>query len=41
MVDKLVTVPRSQLRERVGRLPDEDTVRLGRMMVVFLGLAGT
>ena len=40
MVDKLLTVPRSQLREQVGRLSDEAMVRLGRMMVVFLGLAG-
>jgi mRNA interferase MazF len=40
MIDKLLTVPRSQLREQVGRLSDEDLVRLGRMTVVFLGLAG-
>lgn len=40
MVDKLTTVPRSKLGERVGRLNDEDMVRLGRAMVVFLGLAG-
>ena len=40
MVDKLTSVPRSKLRERVGRLADEDIVRLGRAIVVFLGLAG-
>jgi mRNA interferase MazF len=40
MVDKLLTVPRSQLHQHVGSLSDEDMVRLGRMMVVFLGLAG-
>ncbi|HVX68652.1 MAG TPA: type II toxin-antitoxin system PemK/MazF family toxin [Mycobacteriales bacterium] len=40
MVDKLLTVPRSQLREQVGQLSDEDMIRLGRMMIVFLGLAG-
>lgn len=40
MVDKVLTVPRSQLHQHVGRLSDEDVVRLGRMMVVFLGLAG-
>ena len=40
MVDKLTTVPRSKLGERLGRLSDEDTVRLGRAVVVFLGLAG-
>lgn len=40
MVDKLTTVPRSKLGERVGRLNDEDMIRLGRAIVVFLGLAG-
>jgi len=40
MVDKLTTVPRAKLGQRVGRLADEDMVRLGRAMVVFLGLAG-
>jgi mRNA interferase MazF len=40
MVDKITTVPRSKLRERVGRLADEDLVRLDRAVVVFLGLAG-
>lgn len=41
MVDKLTTVPRSKLGEQVGRLNDEDIVRLGRAIVVFLGLAGS
>jgi mRNA interferase MazF len=40
MVDKLTTVPRSELGEQLGRLNDEDMIRLGRAMVVFLGLAG-
>ena len=40
MVDKLTTVPRTKLSQRVGRLSDEDMVRLTRAMVVFLGLAG-
>ena len=40
MVDKITTVPRSKLGERVGRLADEDMVRLGRAIVVFFGLAG-
>ena len=40
MVDKLTTVPRSKLGERIGRLSDEDMIRLGRAIVVFLGLAG-
>lgn len=40
MVDKITTVPRSKLGEQVGRLSDEDMVRLGRAVLVFLGLAG-
>jgi mRNA interferase MazF len=39
MVDKLTTVPRSKLGSRIGRLDDEDMVRLNQAMVVFLGLA--
>ena len=41
MVDKITTVPRSKLGERVGRLGDDDMVRLGRATLVFLGLAGS
>ena len=40
MVDKLTTVSRSKIGEQIGRLSDEDIVRLGRAMLVFLGLAG-
>jgi mRNA interferase MazF len=40
MVDKITTVPRAKLGERIGRLADEDIVRLGRATLVFLGLAG-
>lgn len=40
MVDKVTTVPRSKLGVRVGRLGDEDMVRLGRAILVFFGLAG-
>ena len=40
MVDKITTVHRSRLGTKVGRLSDEDMVRLGRSVVVFLGLAG-
>jgi mRNA interferase MazF len=40
MVDKITTVPRSRLGQRIGRLGDEDMIRLGRAIVVFLGLAG-
>jgi len=40
MVDKRTTVPRSKLGTHVGRLSDEEMVRLGRAVLVFLGLAG-
>jgi mRNA interferase MazF len=40
MIDKLTTIRRAKLGERVGRLADEDMVRLDRAVVVFLGLAG-
>jgi mRNA interferase MazF len=39
MIDKLTTVRRVKLGERIGRLTDEDMVRLDRAVVVFLGLA--
>ena len=39
MVDKITTIPRSKLGERIGRLKDEDMLRLGRATLVFLGLA--
>jgi mRNA interferase MazF len=38
MVDKITTVRRSRLGERIGVLDDEDMVRLNRSMLVFLGL---
>jgi mRNA interferase MazF len=41
MVDKITTVPRSKLGERVGRLSDDDMTRLGRSIAVFLGLASS
>lgn len=40
MVDKVTTIPRAKLGERVGRLSDDDMVRLGRAVLVFIGLAG-
>ncbi|MGA9676687.1 MAG: type II toxin-antitoxin system PemK/MazF family toxin [Mycobacterium sp.] len=40
MVDKLTTIPRTSLTQRVGRLSDSDVVALDRALVVFLGLAG-
>lgn len=39
MVDKITTVPRSKLGVSIGRLDDEDMVRLNQAMIVFLGLA--
>ncbi len=39
MVDKLTTVPRQRLGTRIGRLNDEDVVRLNQSILVFLGLA--
>ncbi|CAN7718439.1 type II toxin-antitoxin system PemK/MazF family toxin [Bosea sp. LjRoot237] len=41
MVDKLTTVPKSKLGERIGRLDAEDIVRLNRAIAVFLGLASS
>jgi mRNA interferase MazF len=39
MVDKIMTVPKSRLGVRIGRLADEDLVRLNRAILVFLGIA--
>ncbi len=41
MTDKITTIPRSKLGERIGQLSDDDIIRLSRALVVFLGLAGT
>ena len=40
MVDKITTVQKLKLGKRIGRLADDDMVRLNRAMTVFLGLAG-
>jgi len=40
MADKNTTVPKTKLGSRLGRLDDEDMVRLDRAIVVFPGLAG-
>ena len=40
MVDKITTVSRKKLESHIGRLSDEDVVRLNRAVLVFLGLAG-
>jgi mRNA interferase MazF len=41
MIDKITTVSKSKLQSRIGRLSDEDIVRLNRAVMVFLGLAGS
>ena len=40
MIDKIVTVRRSQVDQRIGELAAQDMVRLNRAVLVFLGLAG-
>jgi mRNA interferase MazF len=40
MVDKITTVWRSRLGNRVGELAREDLVRLERSLLVFLGFSG-
>lgn len=39
VVDKITTVARTRLGDRIGVLSDEDMVRLNRAVVVFLGIA--
>lgn len=39
MVDKITTVAKSKVGARVGRLDDEDILRLNQAVLVFLGLA--
>ena len=38
MVDKITTVPKTKAGARVGRLDDEDILRLNQAVLVFLGL---
>lgn len=40
MVDKIMTVPKIKVGRHIGRLDDEDMVRLNRAVLLFLGLAG-
>ena len=40
MVDKITTVHKSKVGPFLGTLDDESIVRLNRVIVVFLGLAG-
>lgn len=39
MVDKITTVRRAKLGDKVGAVADADIVRLNRAMVTFLGIA--
>jgi len=39
MVDKITTMPRSGLGERLGSVRDDELVQLNRSLMVFLGLA--
>ena len=41
MVDKITTVPKGKIGRCIGRLEDEDILRLNRAVLVFLGLAGS
>ena len=39
MADKITTLPKSKLGKRIGRLSDDDVIRLNRAMLIFLGIA--
>ena len=39
MVDKITTVAKSKVGAQIGRLDDEDILRLNQAILVFLGLA--
>jgi mRNA interferase MazF len=39
MVDKITTIPKANLGQRIGRLSDDDLVRVNRAAVIFFGLA--
>ena len=41
MVDKITTMPKVNLSERLGRLDDDQLVQLNRSLMVFLGLASS
>lgn len=41
MVDKITTVRKAKIGSHIGRLADEDMVRLNRAVLVFLGIAGS
>lgn len=41
MADKITTVQKSKLGNRIGKLAAEDIVRLNRALLVFLGIAAS
>jgi mRNA interferase MazF len=41
MVDKITTVPKTKVVALIGRLDDEDILRLNQAVLVFLGLAAS
>ncbi len=41
MVDKVTTVSKSKVGAHIGRLDDEDVLRLNQAVLVFLGLAAS
>ena len=40
MVDKVTTIPVTKLGYRIGRLDDDDVLRLNRALLIHFGLAG-
>jgi len=40
MMDKITTVSRTNIGTHVGRLEDQDMLRLNRAVLVFLSIAG-
>lgn len=39
MIDKVTTVSKAKLGARIGRIDDEDILRLNQALMVFLGIA--
>jgi mRNA interferase MazF len=40
MVDKVTTIPATKLGYRIGRVDDDDVLRLNRALLIHFGLAG-
>ncbi len=41
MVDKITTVSKTKIGRHIGRLTDEDIIRVNRAVLLFLGMAGS